>query len=75
MTDMRNAINVASRVNARWCTVDAGAYDRGVETAYQAATATDNLKRAAGPCEPAGPTLVLEPLNQRSAETRRLCWY
>tara|TARA_A100001037_G_scaffold290456_1_gene303339 strand:+ start:374 stop:565 length:192 start_codon:yes stop_codon:yes gene_type:complete len=63
MTDMRNAINVASRVNARWFTIDVGDYERSVETAYQTATATDNLKRAAGPCEPTGPTFVLEPLN------------
>ncbi len=63
MSDVRNAIDVASRVDARWCTVVPGDYDRGIEMAYQTATVIDNLKRAAELCEPAGLTLVLEPLN------------
>ena len=61
--DVRQAVEVAGRVNARWCTIVPGEYDRGVERAYQTATVVDNLKRAAEICEPAGLTMVLEPLN------------
>ena len=63
LADMRRAVEVAGRVGARWCTVVPGEYDRGVERAYQTATVIDNLKRAAEVCEPAGLTMVLEPLN------------
>ncbi len=61
--DIRQAVEVAGRVGARWCTIVPGEYDRGVERAYQTATVIDNLKRAAEICEPAGLTMVLEPLN------------
>ncbi len=63
LADVRRAVEVADRVNARWCTIVPGEYDRGVERAYQTATVIDNLKRAAEVCEPAGLTMVLEPLN------------
>ena len=63
LADIRRAVEVAGRVNARWCTIVPGEYDRGVERAYQTATVIDNLKRAAEICEPAGLTMVLEPLN------------
>ncbi len=41
----------------------AGEYDRGLPWEYQTANVVDNLKRAAELCEPAGLTMVLEPLN------------
>ena len=63
LADIRQAVEVAGRVGARWCTIVPGEYDRGVERAYQTATVIDNLKRAAEICEPAGLTMVLEPLN------------
>ena len=63
LADIRQAVDVAGRVGARWCTIVPGEYDRGVERAYQTATVIDNLKRAAEVCEPAGLTMVLEPLN------------
>ena len=63
LADIRRAVEVAGRVGARWCTIVPGEYDRGVERAYQTATVVDNLKRAAEICEPAGLTMVLEPLN------------
>ena len=63
LADIRQAVEVAGRVGARWCTIVPGEYDRGVERAYQTATVIDNLKRAAEVCEPAGLTMVLEPLN------------
>ncbi len=63
LADIRQAVEVAARVNAKWCTVVPGDYDRGVERAYQTSIVIDNLKRAADTCEPAGLTMVLEPLN------------
>ncbi len=61
--DMTRAVEVAKRVNARWCTVVPGRYKANTEWDYQTATVIDNLKRAAEICEPAGLTMVLEPLN------------
>jgi hydroxypyruvate isomerase len=60
---MEESVEVAKRVNARWCTVVPGCYDRGLEWDYQTALVIDNLKRCAEICEPAGLTMVLEPLN------------
>ena len=61
--DMKRAVEVAKRVDARWCTVVPGDYDRGLAWDYQTANVIDNLKRAAEICEPSGLTMVLEPLN------------
>ena len=60
---MKAAVEVAKRVNAKWCTVVPGAYDNGMEWDYQTANAIENLKWCAGVCEPAGLVMVLEPLN------------
>ncbi len=61
--DMKNAVELAKRVNAKWCTVVPNAYDPGLEWDYQTANVIDNLKRAAEICEPSGLVMVLEPLN------------
>jgi len=61
--DMRAAVEVARRVNAKWCTVVPGMYDSRLEWDYQTVNVVENLKRAAEICEPAGLTMVLEPLN------------
>jgi hydroxypyruvate isomerase len=61
--DMRKAVEVAKRVNAKWCTVVPDAFVDNMEWDYQTANVIDNLKRAAEICEPAGLTMVLEPLN------------
>lgn len=60
---MKKAVEVAKRVNAKWCTVVPGAYDNGMEWDYQTANAIENLKWCAGVCEPSGLVMVLEPLN------------
>jgi len=62
--DIRTAVEVAQRVDAKWCTVVPGEYDRNLAWDYQTANVVDNLKRAAEICEPVGVTMVLEPLNQ-----------
>jgi len=60
---MREAVDVAKRVNATWCTVVPGAFDTGLEWAYQTANVIENLKWCCEVCEPAGLVMVLEPLN------------
>ncbi len=64
LADIRTAVEVAGRVDAQWCTVVPGEYDRNLAWDYQTANVIDNLKRAAEICERAGVTMVLEPLNQ-----------
>jgi hydroxypyruvate isomerase len=63
LADVRRALDVAKRVDARWCTVVPGQYDPGLAWEYQTANVVDNLKRVCEICEPAGLILVLEPLN------------
>ena len=65
VADMRRAVELAERVNARWCTVVPGALAPRVDLGYQTANVIDNLRRAAEVCEPAGLVMVLEPLNRR----------
>jgi len=63
LKQMHQAVEIAKRVNAKWCTVVPGLYDRGQEWDYQTARVIDNLKRCAEICEPSGLVMVLEPLN------------
>lgn len=63
LKEIRTAVEVAKRVNAKWTTVVPGCYHQGVEWGYQTANVIDNLKRCAEICEPAGLVMVLEPLN------------
>ncbi|GMV90989.1 MAG: hypothetical protein AMXMBFR82_07670 [Candidatus Hydrogenedentota bacterium] len=61
--DLKDSVEVAKRVNAKWCTVVCGIYDTGLEWDYQTANVIDNLKACAEVCEPEGLVMVLEPLN------------
>ena len=61
--NMKEAVEVARRVNAKWGTVVPAAYDNNVEWDYQTANAIENLKYCAEVCEPSGFVMVLEPLN------------
>ena len=63
LKDIRDSVEVAKRVNAKWCTVVPGRYDLGLEWDYQTANVISNLKRCAEIFEPAGLVMVLEPLN------------
>ncbi|UCF36787.1 MAG: TIM barrel protein [Acidobacteriota bacterium] len=63
LQDIRDSVEVAKRVNAKWCTVVPGHLDTGLEWDYQTANCIDNLKRCAEICEPSGLVMVLEPLN------------
>ncbi len=63
LSQTRQALEVARRVNARWCTVVPGRFDEGLEWGYQTANVVENLKRCCEILEPEGVTMVLEPLN------------
>jgi len=60
---MKKAVEVAKRVNAKWCTVVPGAFDTNLEWDYQTANVIENLKWCAEVCELSGLIMVLEPLN------------
>ena len=60
---MKKAVEVAKRVNAKWCTVVLGAFDPNLEWDYQTVNAIENLKWCADVCEPANLIMVLESLN------------
>jgi len=60
---MKSAVEVAKRVNAKWTTVVPGMFDTRVEWDYQTANVIENLKYCAEILEPAGLVMVLEPLN------------
>lgn len=65
LKDVRNAVEVAKRVNAKWCTVVPGCHDERLDWDYQTANVIDNLRRCAEICEKTGLIMVLEPLNNR----------
>jgi len=60
---IKGYVEVAKRVNAKWTTVVPGGVNQRLEWDYQTANCIENLKVAAGACEPAGLVMVLEPLN------------
>ena len=62
-TQMKKAVEVAKRVNAKWSTFVPGNISQKLERDYQMANCIENLRVCAEVCEPAGLILVLEPLN------------
>ena len=62
---MKRSVEVAKRVNAKWCTVVPGAMKRNVPHEYQMANAIDNLRFAAEKLKAAGILLLAEPINTR----------
>ncbi len=77
LTKMREAVEVAKRVNAKWCTVVPGSVDQQhsesepwnryggprLSEGYQTANVIDMLRRCVEIIEPHGLVMVLEPLN------------
>ena len=62
---IRDSVEVAKRVNARWMTVVPGHVDLRKDMGYQTANVIESLKRASDILAPHGLTMVLEPLNFR----------
>jgi hydroxypyruvate isomerase len=61
--DVRDSIDVAKRVNAKWMTVVPDAYDQRLEWGYQTANCIELLRECAEVFEPHDLVMVLEPLN------------
>ncbi len=61
---MREAVEVARRVNAKWFTVVPGLAGTSGNEENQKANVIENLKWCAGVCEKSGVVMVLEPLNR-----------
>jgi hydroxypyruvate isomerase len=63
LKDIRDSIDVAKRVNAKWMTVVPGIYDTKLAWEYQTANVIELLKRCCEILEPQQLIMVLEPLN------------
>jgi hydroxypyruvate isomerase len=61
--DCKEAVEVAKRVNAKWATVVPGNYERSLSPELQMANVVTALRKATDILEPAGLTMVLEPLS------------
>ncbi|MFO7732248.1 MAG: TIM barrel protein [Candidatus Aminicenantes bacterium] len=59
------AIETSKRTGCPWTLVVPGRYNQNIDRDYQTANAVENLKWAAGLCEPANLVIVLEPLNPK----------
>ncbi|MBK8946284.1 MAG: TIM barrel protein [Ignavibacteriae bacterium] len=63
LKDIKESVEVAKRVNAKWMTVVPGHVDLKLEMDYQTANVVESLKQASAILEPHGLVMVLEPLN------------
>ncbi len=66
LTEIRESVEVAKRVNANWMTVVPGHEDLRQQPEFQMAHVVETLKQATAILEPHGLVIVLEPLNPRS---------
>ena len=65
LSNIRDSVDVARRVDARWMTVVPDHGDPRLEPHFQMANVVETLRRAADILEPHGLVMVLEPLNFR----------
>jgi hydroxypyruvate isomerase len=65
LAEIKESVEVAKRVNARWMTVVPGFVDLRKDMEYQTANVVNALRRACEILEPHDLTMVLEPLNFR----------
>jgi len=63
LKDIKDSVEVAKRVNAKWMTVVPGHVDLRLDMGYQTANVVESLKQASAILEPHGLVMVLEPLN------------
>lgn len=66
LKQIRESVEVAKRVNAKWMTVVPGHVDLRQDIGYQTAHVVESLKKAIDILEPHGLIMVLEPLNFRN---------
>jgi hydroxypyruvate isomerase len=60
---MKEGVEVAKRTGVKWALVVPGRYDERLHRDFQTANVIDNLRYCCDILEPAGLTMVLEPLN------------
>ncbi len=65
LTQIKESVEVAKRVNAKWMTVVPGLIDFRQDMGYQTNNVIESLKQACDILEPHNLTVVLEPLNFR----------
>lgn len=65
LSQIKESVEVAKRVNATWITVVPGHLDLRQDMGYQTANVVETLKQASAILEPHGLVMVLEPLNFR----------
>jgi hydroxypyruvate isomerase len=65
LQEIRESVEVAKRVGAKWMTVVPGRRDERRDMEFQTATVIDTLRKAAAILEPHGLVMVLEMLNTR----------
>ena len=63
LDEIKSAVEVAKRINAKWMTVVPGYRDLRLNLSYQTINVIDSLKYACDILEPHGLVMVLEPLN------------
>ncbi|MFC2113327.1 hydroxypyruvate isomerase family protein [Bacteroidota bacterium] len=66
LAEIKDSVEVAQRINAKWMTVVCGHVDLEKDMGYQTRNVIDALKRASEILEPHDLTMVLEPLNFRN---------
>jgi Hydroxypyruvate isomerase len=63
LKEIKESLEVAKRINAKWMTVVPGYKDLRLDISYQTVNVVDSLKYACEILEPHGLIMVLEPLN------------
>jgi len=63
ISKMKEGVEVAKRTGAKWALVVPGRYDERLHRDFQTANVIDNLRYCCDIMEPAGLTIVIEPLN------------
>ncbi len=64
-TDLKASVEVAKRLNAKWCTIVPGAEARNIPFGIQTANVIEAFRRGCDVCEKGSLVMVLEPLNWR----------
>jgi hydroxypyruvate isomerase len=63
VSKMKEGVECAKRTGTKWALMVPGRYDEKLHRDYQTANVIDNLRYCCDVAEPAGLTIVLEPLN------------